>query len=167
MPRKWIDDPNPANVQEEKKMDMKSKLSTLWIFAALNYLYCDVASLMDPELLPQYLAGNVNGLEFTPGFLLGAGILVEIFISMVLLSRVLRYRANRWANIAAGSVMTAVQLATVFFGVPAPYYLFFSVIEIATTVLIVWYAWNWREPAVRIEDKTDVNEGDKMSLSKA
>src|SRR5918997_3279161 len=143
--------PNPANAHHEKKMDMKSKLSTLWIFVALNYLYCDIVSLMDPELLPQYLRGNVNGLEFTPGFLLGAAILVEIFIAMVLLSRVLPYRANRWANIAAGTIMTAVQSATLFVGTPAPYYLFFSVIEIATTVLIVWFAWNWREPVGQVE----------------
>jgi Family of unknown function (DUF6326) len=143
--------PNPAYAHEEKKMDMKSKLSTLWIFVALNYLYCDVISLMDPELLPLYLRGNINGLELTPGFLLGAAILIEIPISMVLLSRVLRYRANRWANIAAGTIMTAVQSATLFVGVPAPYYLFFSVIEIATTVLIVWFAWNWREPVAQVE----------------
>jgi Family of unknown function (DUF6326) len=142
--------PNPANAHEEK-MDMKSKLSTLWVFAALNYLYCDIVSLMDPELLPQYLRGNVNGLELTPGFLLGAGILVEIFIAMVLLSRVLPYRANRWANIAAGTLMTAVQSATLFVGAPAPYYLFFSVIEIATTVVIVWFAWNWRRPVGQVE----------------
>ena len=142
--------PNPANAHEEK-MDMKLKLSTLWVFAALNYLYCDIVSLMDPELLPQYLRGNVNGLELTPGFLLGAGILVEIFIAMVLLSRVLPYRANRWANIAAGTLMTAVQSATLFVGAPAPYYLFFSVIEIATTVVIVWFAWNWREPVGQVE----------------
>jgi Family of unknown function (DUF6326) len=133
---------------KEQKMDMKSKLSTLWIFVSLNYLYCDVASLMDPELLPQYLRGNVHGLQFSPMFLLSAGILVEIFIAMVLLSKVLPYRANRWANIAAGTVMTAIQLATLFFGVPAPYYAFFSTIEIATTAFIVWYAWNWTEAAV-------------------
>ena len=137
--------------EEEMKLDMKSKLSSLWIFVALNYLYCDVVSLMDPELLPLYLRGNVNGLELTPAFLLGAGILVEIFIAMVLLSRVLPYRTNRWANIAAGTIMTAVQSATLFVGVPAPYYLFFSVIEIATTVLIVWFAWNWREPVAQVE----------------
>jgi uncharacterized protein DUF6326 len=145
-----MNSPNPANAHMEKKMDMKSILSTLWIFVTLNYLYCDVVSLMDPELLPQYLRGNVNGLEFTPGFLLGAGILVEIFIAMVLLSRVLPYRANRWANIAAGALMTAVQSATLFVGIPAPYYLFFSVIEIATTVVIVWLAWNWREPVGQV-----------------
>jgi hypothetical protein len=143
-----IDLANTTDAHEEKKMDMKSKLSTLWIFVSLNYLYCDVSSLMDPELLPQYLRGNVHGLQFSPMFLLSAGVLVEIFIAMVLLSKVLPYRANRWANVAAGIVMTAIQLATLFFGVPAPYYAFFSAIEIATTAFIVWYAWNWAEAAV-------------------
>jgi hypothetical protein len=137
-------------------MDMKPKLSTLWIFATLNYLYCDVAGLMDRTLLTGYLAGNVGGLEITQGFLLAAGILVEIPIAMVLLSRVLRYRANRWANIAAGAVMTAVQLTTLFLGGPPTiYYSFFSIIEIATTAFIVWCAWKWSEPAVRSE-KLDV-----------
>lgn len=30
---------------------MKSCLSTLWIFATVNYLYCDVLSLMNPPML--------------------------------------------------------------------------------------------------------------------
>jgi hypothetical protein len=34
-------------------------------------------------------------------------------------------------------------------GVPAPYYLYLSIIEIACTVLIVGYAWKWRAPAVQ------------------
>jgi len=105
--------------------------------------------LMDPELLRQYLKGNVNGLAFTPGFLLGAAILISIPITMVLLSRVLNYRANRWTNITAATFMTAVQTLTLFIGVPAPYYLYLSIIEIACTVLIVGYAWKWRKPAVQ------------------
>lgn len=145
------DSQNPANAHLEKKMGMKSKLSTLWIFAALNYLYCDVVGLMDRGLLRQFLAGEVDGIPLTQGFLLGAAILVEIPIAMVLLSRFLTYRANRWANILAGSVMTVVQFSTLFFGTSTIYYVFFSIIEIATTVLIVWFAWNWREPVGQVE----------------
>jgi hypothetical protein len=130
-------------------LDMNVKLSTLWITASLSYLYCDVMSLMDPELLRQYLKGNVNGLAFTPGFLLGAAILISIPITMVLLSRVLSYRANRWTNITAATFMTVVQSLTLFMGVPALYYLYLSIIEIACTVLIVGYAWKWRKPAVQ------------------
>ena len=122
---------------------MKSKLSTLWIFATLNYLYCDVVILMDPGLLKQYIAGNLGGIQISQGFLLGAAVLVEIPISMVLLSRILKYRANRWANVVAGIVMTVVQLLSLLVKTPALYYLFFSVIEIACTAVIVWFAWRW------------------------
>ena len=123
--------------------DRKGLLSTLWLFAALNYIYCDVLGGMDPALVVPF--------ELTPGFLLGAGILLEIPIAMVLLSRVLPHRANRWANIVAGTLMTVVQLASLFLDVPTLYYVFFSVIEIATTVFIVWSAWNWRKPGVQVE----------------
>jgi hypothetical protein len=120
---------------------MKSTFSTLWIFATVNYLYCDVVSLMDPNLLKHYLAGTVGGVAITPGFLLAAGVLVEIPMAMILLSRILRPKANRWANVGAGALMTVVQLATLFATKPALYYTFFSVIEIATTAAIVWLAW--------------------------
>src|SRR6266545_4486085 len=107
--------------------EMKARLSTLWIFAMLNYLYCDVVSLMDAGFLKQYMTGNVGAMHITQGFLLGAGILMEIPTAMVLLSRVLGYKANRWANIIAGLIMTIVQLSTLFVDTaPTAYYMFFS-----------------------------------------
>jgi len=127
-------------------MERKVLLSTIWLFAVLNYLYCDIIQGMDASFLKQYLTGTVNGMEFTQGFLLVAAILIEIPIAMVLLSRVLKYKANRWANIIAGATMTLVQAASLFVGTPAMYYLFCSVLEIASTVMIVWYAWSWRNP---------------------
>jgi hypothetical protein len=71
---------------------------------------------------------------------------MESPIVMGLLSRVLNYRTNRWANIIAGAIMTAVQTLSLFVGKPTLYYAFFSVIEIASTAAIVWLAWNWRNP---------------------
>lgn len=127
-------------------LDRKVLFSTIWIFAMLNYLYCDVMSLMEPGSLKQYLNGNVGGMAITPGFLLGAAILMEIPISMVLLSRLLKYRANRLANIVAGTIMTVVQVLTLFIGTPTIYYTFFSIFEIASTALIVWLAWKWTNP---------------------
>jgi uncharacterized protein DUF6326 len=122
---------------------MQSKLSILWIFATLNCIYCDVIGFMEADKLKGFLAGNLNGIQFSQAFLLGAGVLMEIPMLMVLLSRFLPYRANRWANILAGITMTAVQLGSLFISAPAPHYVFFSVIEIAATAAIVWYAWKW------------------------
>lgn len=132
------------NEHNQNATNKKALFSTLWIFAVLNYLYCDVASLMDSELLKQYLSGTVGGMEISQGFLLAAGILMEVSISMVLLSKILPYRANRWANIGAGIFTTVIQTLTLFAGTPSMYYLFFSIIEIGCTAFITWYAWNWR-----------------------
>ncbi len=132
-------------------MDIRTRLSTLWLFATLNYLYCDVVTLMDPQKLRQFAAGTVGGMEITQGFLLGAGVLVEIPIAMVLLSRILKHQPNRWANVIAGLVMTAVQIATLLPSQPTPYYVFFSVVEIATTALIIGYAWKWYGSEAQIQ----------------
>jgi hypothetical protein len=127
--------------------DRKIMLSTLWIFATLNYLYCDVLGLMDASILKQLLAGVLEGgIQLTPGFLLGASIMMEIPIALVLLSRILKYKANRVANIIAGTIMTIVQISSLFIGsATTAYYAFFSTIEISTTLFIVWYAWTWQE----------------------
>lgn len=125
-------------------------LSTLWIFVTLNYLYCDVMGLMDAELLSQYLTGTVNGMKINQPFLLAGAILMEIPIAMVLLSRILNYKTNRWANIIAGSLKTIVMIMTMFVG-PTMYYIFFGTIEIATTAFIVWYAWNWSAQQAAID----------------
>jgi len=67
-------------------------------------------------------------------------------MAMVLLSRVLKYRANRWANIIVGVIHTAAVLLSMLVGAPAPYYIFFITIEVACTLFIVWYAWKWPKP---------------------
>lgn len=110
-----------------------------------NYTYCDILGLMDPSLLNQYLTGVVDGLELTPNFLLAGAIMMEIPIAMILLSRILSYRTNRWANIIAAAIKTVAMLMTMFVGTPTMYYLFFGTIEIATTMFIIYYAWTWKE----------------------
>ena len=133
---------------------MKSRFSILWIFATLNYLYCDVVTLMDPNLLKEFLGGNVGGMSVSQGFLLAAGMLVEIPMTMMVVSRFANFRVSRWANVVAGAFMTAVQLASLLGRTPALYYLFFSVIEIATTSVIVWYAWRWRVESTAAASRT-------------
>jgi len=130
------------------KMDKKVLLSTLWIFVTLNYLYCDLMGLMDANLLKQYLTGTVNGVDMNDGFLLSAALLMEIPIAMVLLSRILKYKANRLVNIIAGSIKTIVMILTLFVGTATFYYLFFAIIEIVCTSFIVFYALKWTNPNI-------------------
>ena len=125
--------------------DRKVILSTLWIFAMFNYIYADISSFMEPGMLEKYMTGSVGGLQITPGLQLAGAILMETAIAMVLLSRVLKYRANRWANIIVGIIHTVAVLASIVAvgEVPAPYYIVHIIFEVACTLFIIWYAWTW------------------------
>jgi hypothetical protein len=77
---------------------------------------------------------------------------MEIPIAMILASRLLPFRANRLANIVAGSFMTLVN-GFLTFVLPLtngdyrdpiyPAYVFFATIETVCTSVIIWQAWTW------------------------
>ncbi|HET9912307.1 MAG TPA: DUF6326 family protein [Anaerolineales bacterium] len=127
--------------------DTKTILSTLWVFLSVNYIYCDHLGFMEPGVVKDLLTGRVGSIQLTPEFLLGAAILLEIPFAMIVLSRVLKYGVNRWANIIAAAVLIAVQLGTMGMGTaPRLVYLFYSAIEIACNLIIIWLAWRWNAP---------------------
>jgi len=120
-------------------------LSTLWIFLTANYIFCDVFTLFYPESLNQLIAGEMGGMEITQIFLLSFAVLMELTMVMIILSRILSYKLNRLSNIVVGLIMTFIQAATLFSDDNTLHYIFFSCVEIGTTVFIVYYAWKWVE----------------------
>ena len=123
--------------------DTKERLSLLWIFALLNYLYADVVALFA-------IAGTGNSFEPLPQWaLMGSAVLMEIPIAMIVASRLLSFRANRLANIIAGTLLTLINGFLTFvpplagWGRPPafPEYLFFATIETVCTSVIIWQAW--------------------------
>jgi hypothetical protein len=128
--------------------DPRAVVPTLWIFVMLNYLYCDLIGLMHAPDLRGFLEGEVGGLQITTGFLLGAGVLMEIPMLMVVVSRLAPHAVARWASVAAGALMTLVQVGSLTLGDNTPHYWFFSAVEITTTLVITWYAaTRWRREA--------------------
>ena len=130
---------------ELQEKNRKSIFSILWVFAVLNYLYCDVLTLMDSELLNQILTGGVDGLVMDRTMLFFAGILMEIPMAAALLSKILPYRGSRLITIIAGIIMTLVQISSLFVGGgPTGYYIFFSIVEAGTTLTLVLLAFRWK-----------------------
>ncbi len=123
-------------------MDIKTKLSTLWIFATLNYLYADVFTLFFVPGVQEEALMFTGGAAFVA---LAFAVVMETAIAMVLLARFLPYNANRWSNIAMGALHTLLVFWSVVEDTPEPFYAFFATIEIATTLFIVWTAWKWKE----------------------
>ena len=124
--------------QSNVMLDIGSRLSLIWIFFAFNAAYGDIGTL--------YYSVFINPtplVHYTQAFLLGGAALVEISMVMVVLSRVLKPRVNRLANIITGVFLTAVQSISLFVGTPTLGYSFISAMMIAAGVAIVWSAWKW------------------------
>lgn len=150
-----------ATTQAAAIHDRRVWLSTLWIFAMFNYLYADVYTLffnpvLRPEAWKAFLAGSAGGTPLTEGFVLVTAVLMETAIAMVLLSRVLSYGPNRWANIIMGVFHTLFVAWSLAGDTPTIFYAFFATIEIACTLFVVWYAWGWRNPRASTSDQPSV-----------
>ncbi|XWN37711.1 MAG: DUF6326 family protein [Balneola sp.] len=129
--------------------DRKVILSTLWVFYVLNILYADIISLMEATFSGYEKSTAENGelisTIVSPEMLLGISVILELGIAMIILSRVLKYGVNRWANIIIAIIQALVLLASLFVGTPKIYYIFFATIEVITLLFIVWYAWTWKK----------------------
>lgn len=128
--------------------DTKERLSLLWVFALLNYLYADVIALWKIIDSPNL----VEAPHMPPWVLPASAVLMEIPIAMIVASRLLPFRANRAANIVAGALLTLINGGLTFIpplvGGRTPAlseYLFFATIETVCTSAIVWRAWTWSE----------------------
>jgi hypothetical protein len=153
-----------ASQKTTATLDRRVVLSTLWIFAMLNYVYADIYTLvfgpvLQPEVFKELMSGSVGGIQITQGFVLVTAILMETAIAMVLLSRVLDYGANRWANIIAGIFHTGFVSWSLTGSTPNLFYVMFAIIEIVCTLFIAWYAWQWPSPKAS-PDKAALTRGE-------
>ena len=128
------------------RMDTKILLIILWVFFTVNFMYCDTHLSLEPGVLSMTMSGYTAGgtVKITDGFLLGTAMMFEIPFLMIVLSWVLKYRANRWANIIAGTLFVLAQIASLFLGAPSPAYIFYIArSKLQALLLIVWNAWKW------------------------
>ena len=120
----------------KESMDLKVKFSTLWIVVVCNIAMADIfgfmMDLMAGSLTPEVQVPQVGMLIFA--------IIMEIPIVMIILSRILRYGANRWANIIAGVITIVFVIAGGSLNIV---YMFFAAVEIVCLLVIIWNAWKW------------------------
>lgn len=120
--------------------DTKALLSTLWIVVMINMLKADILSLYIPNAVADLVqfAGDTP----IPLIMFFGAILVETSTVMVILSRVLPYRVNRWANIVAA----IIAVVGIWGGSSSyPHYLFIATVETIVLLIIIWQAWRWKK----------------------
>ncbi len=127
---------------EGMKINVKVKLSALWVALMLVYIYADIISLFRPGVVDEMAAGRMGPFPATQGSLLAAAALMLIPAVMAALSITLKPRVNRWTNITLGVLYTFVNIGNLI-GEPWAYYVLFVSAEIVLTCLITWFAWKW------------------------
>ena len=130
-----------ARIMKDVKINVKMKLSGLWVAVMLCYIYGDLFGFYKPGFIEEVIAGELPlGSQIS---LVGVAILMVIPAIMVFLSLALKAKANRRANIILGIIYTGVMLFTMFLPGVMAYYIFLGIVEVVLTVLIVWNAWKW------------------------
>ncbi len=134
---------NKTTEKEDGKIPVQMKLSALWAALMFLYIYADFFALHKPGQMEEVMAGRMGPLPVTQGSLLTASVLMVIPALMIFLSLALKPRVDRWANIILGVLYTAVNIGNLV-GETWAFYIFFGILEMALTLLIVGYAWKWR-----------------------
>ncbi len=129
--------------------DRKTLLSMLWVFLTVNYIFCDVFTLHHAESLQQFLTGEAGGKKITEQFLLYFAFIMQIPMIMILLSRYLVYRLNKYLNIIAATITGSIQSVTLYMG-GTLHYIFFSMIEISIAVSIICIAVTWKKENISL-----------------
>jgi hypothetical protein len=127
-----------TSVNPAAKIETKVLLSTLWVVVMINMLKADILSLYIPGVMDEL--AKTAGDTPIPQLMLGAAIMMEISILMIILSRVLKYSVNRWVNMIASTITIAF---VVLGGASYPHYIFIATVEVICLLLIIWNAWKW------------------------
>lgn len=130
-----------TNMNSIKKTDTKALLSTLWIVVMINMLKADILSLFIPGAAEEVARTSASAGASIPQLMLVGAVMGQIGIAMIVLSHVLKYGVNRWANIVAG----IVTMAYIWGGMASyPHYIFIAAVETLCLLLIIGLAWTWR-----------------------
>jgi len=130
---------------EDVKINVKIKISVLWLFGEVTLLTFLVLEFMEQGVMEGILAGNMRGLPLGPGTLLFYAVSLLIPLVMAFLSLTLKDSMNRWANIILGSGYTGLYLSDLIAHLVAPYAyaILMGIASVVAQLLIVWHAWKW------------------------
>ncbi|HEX8149679.1 MAG TPA: DUF6326 family protein [Pyrinomonadaceae bacterium] len=131
-----------GTVLDDIKVHVKLKISALWASVMSCYIYADYFGLYVPGKLQSILGGRMVPLgPTTQGVLVGTSVMLAIPALMIFLSLALKANLSRWLNIILGALYTVIILLTM----PGAwaFYIFYGIVEVTLTALIVWYAWTW------------------------
>lgn len=129
---------------QDTPIDIKLRLSALWIAVMFVYAYVDIFGLMRADFLESLLDGEIvnTPLQVNQGFLVFAVGYILPASLMIPLSLSLSPTANRRANLIAAGIY-AITIAAACVGETWIYFLLGSAVELVLLAIIARIAWRW------------------------
>ena len=127
-------------VFEDFQINVKLKISALWIAVMFCYVYGDYIQIYVPGILAK--AMEVKATTETQFQFFAVALLMAIPSVMIFFTLVVKPKINRWLNIILSTLYIIMLIATNLTETWV-FYLFLTAIEVLISVAIVWYAWNW------------------------
>ena len=116
----------------------------LWLFPLVAFLASAVLMFLEPGVIEQVIAGEVEGQKLGLELLL-VGAIIDILgpLVMAFLSLTLKDSVNRWLNIIVGAIYAVLEFITLLEQLvnPRGYSILLVIAAVVAPVLIVWYAW--------------------------
>ena len=126
---------------DDFKVHTKIKLAALWASVMFCYIYADYFGLFSPGHLMTMNQGLIPPLgRSTNGVMIFVSAMMAVPSLMIFLSIALPAWPNRVLNILFGGLYTAIISLTMWSGA---HFIFYGLIEIALTLLVIFYAWRW------------------------
>ncbi len=140
-----LSNPKPLQQLEEFKINIKLKLSALWIAVMCCYIYGDFFTLFIPGRIKNLMEGHSGVGATTPLALLSFAILMTIPSLMIYFSVALSPRINRWLNIIMGTLFTLIMalIASQSLSEWKLFYVYLACVEVILTASIVILALRW------------------------
>ena len=139
-----VSDGSSASSQlEPLGVNVRVKISALWVSMLFVFLYVDLFSLYRSDVRADLEAGELGGFTVGQGFLLGITAYVVIPSLMVFGTLVLPPRACRVVNIGLASLYAITIIVGAIDERSQAYYVAGSAVEVTLLVGIVYYAWRW------------------------
>lgn len=130
------------NALEDRKVNVKLKLASLWTSLMFLIIYIDYFHLYMPNMIDDIQEGKVFVFDITEGFLITGLVLVSIPALMIFLSIALPASVNRWVNIIIATLNIPLMLFNLA-GLAWIHMMLGAGIEIVLLALIIHYAWKW------------------------
>ena len=123
-------------------VDVRIILSALWVAVEFLFQQGDTLRLYSGDFKPGEL--KLGGVMSPEMMWMISAITMTIPVVMIILSLILPYNANRWANIIVAILFFIYNLVGLAGGnYPGGYDKFLLAVSMVANVTIVWYAWKW------------------------